>query len=150
MARTFGAVHWSLLLYFGGQFWVLFQLKSCVPRNDHKGAEEVGLASATSAKRASSLFRRPSPRLLYSPFLTCRITTLSVRFVPKGAHIPRIQVRSPSLHLLAEKLAQFDRERIPERVVHARGASAKGFFEVRARIRSVGPARPDPPLCPSR
>lgn len=32
-------------------------------------------------------------------------------------------------HLL-EKLAQFDRERIPERVVHARGFSAKGFFEV--------------------
>lgn len=30
-----------------------------------------------------------------------------------------------------EKLANFDRERIPERVVHARGASAKGFFEVR-------------------
>jgi len=26
---------------------------------------------------------------------------------------------------------QFDRERIPERVVHARGAAAKGFFEVR-------------------
>ncbi|TYI19919.1 hypothetical protein ES332_A07G198500v1 [Gossypium tomentosum] len=26
--------------------------------------------------------------------------------------------------------ANFDRERIPERVVHARGASAKGFFEV--------------------
>ena len=31
---------------------------------------------------------------------------------------------------LVEKIAQFDRERIPERVVHARGASAKGFFEV--------------------
>ncbi|THG11456.1 hypothetical protein TEA_005520 [Camellia sinensis var. sinensis] len=31
---------------------------------------------------------------------------------------------------LVEKLANFDRERIPERVVHARGASAKGFFEV--------------------
>ena len=30
---------------------------------------------------------------------------------------------------LIEKLAQFDRERIPERVVHARGATAKGFFE---------------------
>jgi len=29
---------------------------------------------------------------------------------------------------LVEKIAQFDRERIPERVVHARGASAKGFF----------------------
>nr|AAC19398.1 root catalase [Mesembryanthemum crystallinum] len=32
-------------------------------------------------------------------------------------------------HLL-EKIASWDRERIPERVVHARGASAKGFFEV--------------------
>lgn len=31
---------------------------------------------------------------------------------------------------MVEKLANFDRERIPERVVHARGASAKGFFEV--------------------
>lgn len=32
-------------------------------------------------------------------------------------------------HLL-EKLGQFHRERIPERVVHARGMSAKGVFEV--------------------
>ncbi|KAG9443102.1 hypothetical protein H6P81_018956 [Aristolochia fimbriata] len=31
---------------------------------------------------------------------------------------------------LVEKIAAFHRERIPERVVHARGASAKGFFEV--------------------
>lgn len=31
---------------------------------------------------------------------------------------------------LIEKLANFTRERIPERVVHARGATAKGFFEV--------------------
>jgi len=30
---------------------------------------------------------------------------------------------------LIEKLAQFDRERIPERVVHARGAGAHGTFE---------------------
>ena len=35
---------------------------------------------------------------------------------------------------LIEKLAQFDRERIPERVVHARGATAKGFFEVCCRL----------------
>jgi hypothetical protein len=42
-------------------------------------------------------------------------------------------VRGPILledYHLVEKLANFDRERIPERVVHARGASAKGFFEV--------------------
>ena len=33
------------------------------------------------------------------------------------------------VHLI-EKLAHFDRERIPERVVHARGAGAHGYFEV--------------------
>jgi len=33
------------------------------------------------------------------------------------------------VHLL-EKLAHFDRERIPERVVHAKGAGASGYFEV--------------------
>lgn len=32
-------------------------------------------------------------------------------------------------HLL-EKLAHFNRERIPERVVHAKGAGAYGYFEV--------------------
>lgn len=33
-------------------------------------------------------------------------------------------------HNLIEKLARFDRERIPERVVHARGSGAFGHFEV--------------------
>jgi len=31
---------------------------------------------------------------------------------------------------LLDKLAHFDRERIPERVVHAKGAGAHGFFEI--------------------
>nr|GMD56047.1 catalase isozyme 2 [Ipomoea batatas] len=39
---------------------------------------------------------------------------------------------------LVEKLANFDRERIPERVVHARGASAKGFFEFSTVIHERG------------
>ena len=29
-----------------------------------------------------------------------------------------------------EKIAHFDRERIPERVVHAKGAGAFGYFQV--------------------
>src|SRR3972149_6173871 len=33
------------------------------------------------------------------------------------------------VHLI-EKLAHFDRERIPERVVHAKGAGAYGYFQV--------------------
>ncbi len=41
--------------------------------------------------------------------------------------------RGPSLREdfhLQEKLSHFDRERIPERVVHARGAGAHGYFQV--------------------
>ena len=41
--------------------------------------------------------------------------------------------RGPTLiqdvHLL-EKLAHFNRERVPERVVHAKGAGAHGYLEV--------------------
>ncbi len=37
------------------------------------------------------------------------------------------------VHLL-EKLGHFDRERIPERVVHAKGAGAAGYFEVTADV----------------
>ena len=42
-------------------------------------------------------------------------------------------VRGPVLmedFRLLEKLGQFDREKIPERIVHARGAAAFGEFEV--------------------
>ena len=35
---------------------------------------------------------------------------------------------------LIDKLAAFDRQRIPERVVHAKGAGAHGYFEVTVRL----------------
>ena len=41
--------------------------------------------------------------------------------------------RGPSLledFIFREKITHFDHERIPERVVHARGAAAHGFFQV--------------------
>lgn len=42
---------------------------------------------------------------------------------------PTGPVLMQDVHLL-EKLSHFDRERIPERVVHAKGAGAYGYFEV--------------------
>ena len=45
----------------------------------------------------------------------------------------RAGTRGPTLledHILREKIMHFDHERIPERVVHARGAGAHGVFEV--------------------
>ena len=44
------------------------------------------------------------------------------------------------VHLL-EKLGHFDRERIPERVVHAKGAGAHGYFEVTNDITRYTKAR---------
>lgn len=41
---------------------------------------------------------------------------------------------------LVEKLQRFDRERIPERVVHARGTGAFGFFQPTADISSISKA----------
>jgi len=54
---------------------------------------------------------------------------------PVGDKLNSLSVgpRGPLLlqdHVLIEELAHFDRERIPERVVHAKGAGAFGVFEV--------------------
>ena len=50
-----------------------------------------------------------------------------------------------------EKISHFDRERIPERVVHARGAGAHGVFEAYGKVgaRQIVPAKKqaDPCLC---
>ncbi|MDO9557335.1 MAG: catalase [Coriobacteriia bacterium] len=46
---------------------------------------------------------------------------------------PKGPVLMQDVHLL-EKLGHFDRERIPERVVHAKGAGAHGYFEVTADV----------------
>lgn len=69
------------------------------------------------------------------PSLTVEQTQLlrTPMHVPPSIVLPAVGPRGPILledYHLIEKLAQFDRERIPERVVHARGAVAKGFFEV--------------------
>jgi catalase len=53
--------------------------------------------------------------------------------VPDNQHSLTAGDRGPTLlqdYFLLEKLAHFDRERIPERVVHAKGAGAFGYFEV--------------------
>jgi catalase len=42
---------------------------------------------------------------------------------------PRGPILIQDIHLI-DKLAKFDRERIPERVVHAKGAGAYGYCEV--------------------
>jgi catalase len=51
--------------------------------------------------------------------------------------------RGPTLledHILLEKIQHFDHERIPERIVHARGFGAHGYFELTKPLKGVSRA----------
>jgi catalase len=61
------------------------------------------------------------------------LTTNQGVVIPDNHNSLKAGVRGPSLledFILREKIAHFDRERIPERVVYARGAAAHGYFEL--------------------
>lgn len=60
-----------------------------------------------------------------------RLTTAEGLRLPDTDHSLKAGARGPVLlrdHHLREKITHFDHERIPERVVHARGAAAHGVF----------------------
>ncbi|MDV0429980.1 catalase [Lactiplantibacillus sp. DA1] len=62
-----------------------------------------------------------------------KLTTEAGQPWANNEHSQTAGTRGPVLmqdYDLLEKLAHFDRERIPERVVHAKGAGAKGYFEL--------------------
>ena len=61
------------------------------------------------------------------------LTTQQGIAVPDNQNSLRSTPRGPTLledFILREKITHFDHERIPERVVHARGSGAHGFFEL--------------------
>ena len=56
----------------------------------------------------------------------------------------RASPRGPTLledFILREKITHFDHERIPERIVHARGSAAHGFFELTHSLKEHTTAR---------
>ncbi|HAT33525.1 MAG TPA: catalase HPII [Janthinobacterium sp.] len=57
----------------------------------------------------------------------------------------KLGLRGPTLmedFILREKLTHFDHERIPERVVHARGSAAHGYFECTKELSALTRAAP--------
>ena len=61
------------------------------------------------------------------------LTTNQGLLISDNQNSLRAGERGPTLledHILREKIMHFDHERIPERVVHARGAAAHGVFEL--------------------
>ena len=61
-----------------------------------------------------------------------RLTTNQGVPISDNQHSLKAGLRGPALledFVLREKITHFDHERIPERIVHARGSAAHGFFE---------------------
>ncbi|KUL97312.1 catalase [Bosea sp. WAO] len=73
-----------------------------------------------------------------------RITTNHGVPVSDNQNSLRAGERGPSLledFVLREKIQHFDHERIPERIVHARGSAAHGFFELTESLEEFTRAR---------
>src|SRR3954468_5954618 len=85
------------------------------------------------SKAADAVSSRQKQLEASSQGLENLLTTNQGAGVPDNHNSLRPALRGPSLledFILREKLTHFDHERIPERVVNARGAAAHGYFEL--------------------
>ena len=92
-------------------------------KSDQSAPEPASPTGVTDPQHAD-----PDPRAQSGALLT---TGQGLR-LPDTDHSLKVGERGPSLledFHLREKITHFDHERIPERVVHARGAAAHGSFE---------------------
>lgn len=100
-------------------------------------------ASTMTEGVASDKVGGPNPRLSYNPGndpldrvrvdSSGRVLTTNQGVpVADNQHSLKAGLRGPALledFILREKITHFDHERIPERIVHARGSAAHGYFE---------------------
>ncbi|MDV8000154.1 catalase [Rhodococcus sp. IEGM 1408] len=99
------------------------------PKPDQKGATPFSPTGAASADSEDAARQQ-------GQFLT---TAQGAR-ISDTDHSQKAGRRGPTLlqdHHLREKITHFDHERIPERVVHARGAGAHGVFRANGAATSV-------------
>jgi catalase len=91
------------------------------PKSDQQGPEPLTPTGAPLGVGAAALGQQGAA-----------LTTATGTRLPDTDHSLKVGPRGPVLlqdHHLREKITHFDHERIPERVVHARGVGAHGVFE---------------------
>jgi catalase len=92
-------------------------------KQDTLRRSKAGEGTAAKQKQLESFSQAPETLL----------TTSQGVVVPDNHNSLKAGLRGPTLledFILREKIAHFDHERIPERVVNARGAGAHGYFEL--------------------
>ncbi len=94
---------------------------------------------------ATKVFKPSEPRDMQAPAdSTTRLTNAAGDPVPDNQNSLTAGERGPVLlqdHHLLERMAHFNRERVPERVVHAKGTGAFGTFRVTRAIPELTVAR---------
>jgi catalase len=112
-----------------------------------KKAAKKGAAKATAPKASPDERRLPAQEEAHNPSWAQQgeiLTTAQGVPVDDTDNTLRAGARGPSLledFHLREKIMHFDHERIPERVVHARGAGAHGVFELYESLEDLTCAR---------
>ncbi|HSX65268.1 MAG TPA: catalase, partial [Pseudoxanthomonas sp.] len=87
---------------------------------------------------------RPLDRVRVDPS-DRRLTTNQGVPIADNQNSLKAGLRGPALlkdFILREKITHFDHERIPERIVHARGSGAHGFFEAYEDLSDITAAAP--------
>jgi catalase len=104
-------------------------------------SEMVGASSLAEANQSGKTGRPAAPgeNVAIGPLDRVRVdatgrplSTNQGVLVADNQHSLKAGLRGPALlkdFILREKITHFDHERIPERVVHARGSAAHGYFE---------------------
>lgn len=105
--------------------------KSGTPRNTNQGTADAPASHTAETHQTASA---PDQRL----------TTNHGVPVSDNQNSLKAGSRGPSLledFVLREKIHHFDHERIPERIVHARGSGAHGFFELTTSLKKFTRAK---------
>ena len=107
----------------------------------HIGATGVGNAADPPPKQDTTMPKKPAPKSVASTAELHQTTadpkqTLTTNHglqISDNQNSLKAGGRGPTLiedFVLREKITHFDHERIPERIVHARGSGAHGYFQV--------------------
>lgn len=103
---------------------------------------EANLSAKTSAKSSGSAASLDRARIDSSGEV---LTTNQGVAVGDNQNSLKAGLRGPTLledFILREKITHFDHERIPERIVHARGSAAHGYFEAYQTLTAITRAAP--------
>ena len=108
--------------------------------SERNTSDKVGTAAAPGINATIDTLDRVRADATGQPMTTAQ----GVR-IADNQHSLKAGLRGPVLledHILREKITAFDHERIPERVVHARGSAAHGYFECYDALTELTKAAP--------